>query len=77
VPADALPTVTASDGVTATPELSAALVLVPTSSGVAALDGSSGQTTARYDVPAPAKGSQIFPLGNGFLVAGSSTTVYQ
>ncbi len=77
--ADALPTVTANDGVSAVPDLNDATVLAPTSSGVAALDGNTGKVTTEYPLAAPpgGPGVQVFPLGNGFLLAGSSTTVYQ
>ena len=77
-PADALPTLTSPNTSAVTPDLGNAVVLVPTSSGVAALDGNTGKSSAQYPVPAPPKGSQIFPLGRGFLVAApTSTAVYQ
>jgi outer membrane protein assembly factor BamB len=71
-----MPTLTAPDGSAIVPELSSARLLVPTSDGVAALDGLTGKVTTRYPVPAPAPGSQVFPVGNGLLVAGPSTTYY-
>jgi len=71
-----LPTVTAPDGSAITPDLGAAIVLVPTSSGVAQLDGATGKTTKQYPVPPPAANSQVFPVGNGILVAGSATVYY-
>ena len=72
-----LPTVTAPDGSAITPDLGAAIVLVPTSSGVARLDGATGKITKEYPVPPPAANGQAFPVGNGILVAGSATeTVY-
>jgi outer membrane protein assembly factor BamB len=77
VPADALPTLTAPDGLTATPDLGGAIILMPTATGVAALNGGTGRITAQYAVPAPPKGSQVLPLGNGLLVVGSSTTAYR
>lgn len=75
-PLTALPTLTAPDGSAVVPELSSARVLVPTSDGVAALDGLTGKVTTRYPVPAPAAGSQVFPVGSGLLVAGPATTYY-
>jgi outer membrane protein assembly factor BamB len=72
----ALPTLTPPDGSAVVPELSSARLLVPTSDGVAALDGLTGKVTTRYPVPAPAAGSQVFPVGSGLLVAGPSTTYY-
>jgi outer membrane protein assembly factor BamB len=71
-----LPTVTAPDGSAITPDLGAAIVLVPTSSGVAQLDGATGKITKQYPVPPPAANSQAFPVGNGILLAGSATVYY-
>jgi len=75
-PLDTLPTLSAPDGSGVTPDLGAARILVPTASGVAALDGSTGQITTRYSMPPPAAGSHAFPVGNGILVAGPSTAYY-
>jgi outer membrane protein assembly factor BamB len=75
-PLTAPPTLTAPDGSAIVPDLASARVLVPTSDGVAALDGLTGKVTTRYPVPAPARGSQVFPVGSGLLVAGPSTTYY-
>ena len=74
-PLTAPPTLTAPDGSTV-PDLASARVLVPTSDGIAALDGLTGKVTTRYPVPAPASDSQVFPVGNGLLVAGPSTVYY-
>ena len=71
-----LPTLTAPDGSVVAPDLASARLLVPTADGVAALDGRTGKVTTRYPVPAPAAGSQVFPVGSGLLVAGPSTTYY-
>lgn len=75
-PLTALPTVTAPDGSAVVSDLGSALVLVPNSDGVAALDGSTGKITTQYRLPAPASGSQVFPVGSGLLVAGPSTVYY-
>jgi outer membrane protein assembly factor BamB len=75
-PADNLPTVTASD-TSQNPALDVSVILVPTSSGVAALDGATGAITDQYAVAAPPAGSRVFALGTGFLVAGTFTRVYR
>jgi hypothetical protein len=75
-PLETLPTVTAPAGSAGAPDLSSAGILAPTSSGVAVLDGVTGRVTARYAVPPPAAGSTVFTVGNGLLVAGSSTAYY-
>jgi len=74
--ASALPTVSSSDSTTAASDLVGSSILVPTSSGVAALDGTTGRITTQYPVPPPAPDSRVYALGNGFLVAGSSTAYY-
>jgi outer membrane protein assembly factor BamB len=71
-----LPTVTAPDGSAVAADLASARLLVPTSDGVASLDGRTGKVTTQYPVPAPAADSQVFPVGNGLLVAGPSATYY-
>lgn len=75
-PLAAPPTLSAPDGSAIVPELASARVLVPTSNGIAALDGLTGKITTSYPVPAPAAGSQVFPVGSGLLVAGRSTVYY-
>jgi outer membrane protein assembly factor BamB len=75
-PLAALPTLTAPDGSAVVPELTSARMLVPTADGVAALSGLTGMVTTRYPIPAPASGSQVFPVGGGLLVAGRSTAYY-
>ena len=75
-PFAAPPTLTPPDGSPVTPDLSSARILVPTPSGVAALDGASGKVTTQYAVPPPEPGGQVYPVGNGFLVAGPSTAYY-
>ena len=75
-PAENLPTVTA-DSPSTNPGLDGATILVPTSTGVAALDGTTGAITAQYTVATPAAGSRVFPMGDGFLVAGSFTRAYR
>lgn len=75
-PTGTLPTVSAPDGSTVIADLGAARILVPTATGVSALDGTTGKVTTKYPVPPPAAGSRVFPLGNGLLVAGTSTAYY-
>lgn len=57
--------------------LSAAVLAVPSSSGIAMLDPASGKPTRRFAVGVPPAGSLVYPLGSGFLVAGPATTVYR
>jgi hypothetical protein len=71
-----VPTVTAPDGSLVTPDLGSARILVPTSSGVAALDGVTGKVTTQYAVPPPEPGSRAFPVGGGILVTGRATAYY-
>jgi hypothetical protein len=52
-------------------------VTAPGSTGILDLDGATGSVTHRYPVAAPAAGSLVYPFGTGFLLAGSSTTVYR
>jgi hypothetical protein len=58
-------------------ELSGTEVAVPTASGLALLDSTTGKVTTNFAVEAPPDGSLVYPLGSGFLVAGPSTTVYR
>ncbi len=77
-PAVTIPSVTPPDGSqTAAPDLTTAIVALPTTAGIATLDGDTGKTETTYPVGAPQAGSAVFPLGNGFVVAGPSTTVYR
>ncbi len=69
-------TVTGKSG-TGTPSLSNALLAVPTSTGIATLDPNTGAVLRSFAVPAPAAGSRAYPLGTGFLVAGTPTTYYR
>jgi outer membrane protein assembly factor BamB len=59
------------------PDLSTAVVAAPGPSGVVVLDGDNGAAKHTYPVSAPPAGSQVYPLGTGFLVTGSSTVVYR
>lgn len=61
----------------ATPVLHDAQLAVPTSSGVALLDTADGTPAQGFAVAAPPAGSLVYPLGSGFVVAGSSTAVYR
>ena len=75
-PAESLPTVTA-DSPSPNPGLDGATLYVPTSTGVATLDGTTGAITAQYTVGAPPAGSRVFAMGAGFLLAGSFTRAYR
>jgi hypothetical protein len=59
------------------PDLQTAVVAVPGASGVQVLNGTTGKVAHSYQIPAPPSGSQIYPVGTGFLVAGPHTAVYQ
>lgn len=72
-----LPTVSTTVVGTGAPALVGSLVLAPAASGVVSLSGTSGHIERTYPVPAPAEGSQVFPVGTGFLVAGPATSVYR
>jgi len=72
-----LPTVSPGEEGVQPPPLAGATVLAPSASGVVSLDGRTGSVQRTFSVPAPSTGSRVFPLGTGFLVAGSRTEVYQ
>lgn len=55
--------------------LATARVTVPAPDGIRILDGATGRTTRTYAVPAPARGSLVYPLGTGFLLAAPNATV--
>jgi hypothetical protein len=50
--------------------------LAITAAGIVELDPQTGKVTATYPITAPPAGSSAVKLGTGFVVAGSSTTVY-
>ena len=50
---------------------------MPTSSGLAELDGTDGSPASTWSIPAPPEGSLVYPFGSGFLVAGPDTTYYR
>ena len=53
-----------------------ARITVPTSTGAAVLDATTGRVTAQVALtPAPAAGSSVYPLGSGQLAVGASGTV--
>ena len=72
-----LPTVTPGEAEVQPPPLVGATVLATSARGVVSLDGSTGSVQRTFSVPAPPSGSRVFPVGTGFLVAGSTTAVYQ
>ena len=71
-----LPTVN-PEGRRCSRQLVGATVLAASASGVVSLDGSTGSVQHTFSVPAASSGSRVFPVGSGFLVAGSRTQVYQ
>ena len=72
-----LPTVNPGEEDVQPPALVGATVLAASASGVVSLDGSTGSVQRTFSVATPTSGSRVFPLGTGFLVAGSRTQVYQ
>ncbi|MCW2494560.1 PQQ-binding-like beta-propeller repeat protein [Jatrophihabitans sp.] len=59
------------------PVMSSAVLILPVATGVAVLNPQTGAARTRYPLsPAPASTDRIYPLGTGFLVAGSGVTVY-
>jgi outer membrane protein assembly factor BamB len=72
-----LPTVNPGEDEVQPPPLVGATVLAGSASGVVSLDGSTGSVKRTFSVPAPSNGGRVFPVGTGFLVAGSRTQVYQ
>jgi len=74
-PTSTLPTLNTPDG-GAPSSLTGAVILMPTSSGVAVVDGATGRTTTQYSIPPSAPDSRIYAVGSGLLVAGSSTAYY-
>jgi hypothetical protein len=72
-----LPTVNPGEDEVQPPQLVGATVLAPSANGVVRLDGSTGSVQHTFSVPAPPSGGRVFPVGTGFLVAGSRTQVYQ
>jgi PQQ-like domain len=60
------------------PTLSSSVALVAGTRGVDVLDSSTGMVTSTMaTTPPPQRGSQVYPIGTGFAVAGSSTDVYR
>jgi outer membrane protein assembly factor BamB len=49
---------------------------VMTDKGISRLDGETGKPVESFAIPAPPAGSRVYQLGRGFVVGGSSTTVY-
>jgi hypothetical protein len=56
--------------------LDAARLAVPVADGLAQLDPATGRADRRFPVGTQPRGSLVYPLGRGFLVAGPHTTVY-
>jgi outer membrane protein assembly factor BamB len=75
-PTTSVPTVTDPAG-NSTPPLASARLAIPTTSGLAELDGATGQLNQQFAVGGPAAGSLAYPFGTGFVVAGPDTTLYR
>jgi PQQ-like domain len=72
------PTVTATSGVQGGPPgLRSSTIAAATPTGIALLDPTTGRPRRTYPVATPPTGSGVYPFGAGFVVAGTSTTVYQ
>jgi hypothetical protein len=69
-----VPTTVGGDGFATT--LDESRLPVPIGSGITQLDPKTGRPTRTFDVGAQPTGSLVYPLGAGFLVAGSRTTVF-
>ena len=70
------PTVTATDQ-SSPPDLTYGIVAVTGPAGIAVLDSSTGRVRTRYPLPGLPDGALAYPFGSGFVVAGSSTSVYR
>jgi hypothetical protein len=70
-----LPSLTASSG-TPSASLTGALLTVPSATGISSLDPRTGKLAASYAVTASGTPA-VYPYGTGFLVAGTTTTVYR
>ena len=51
--------------------------LTITAQGITEIDGTTGQVATTHPIPAPPAGSTAVRVGTGFVIAGSSTTVYR
>jgi hypothetical protein len=71
-----VPTVTNQAGTSSAP-LASGRVTVATSAGIAQLDGATGKARQTFSVTVPPPRSYVYPFGSGFVVAGSTTTVYK
>lgn len=69
-------TVTDRSG-TGVPNLADAILAVPTARGVGVVDPDTGALRTGYPVGAPPAGSQAYPYGTGFVVAGTRTAYYR
>lgn len=77
VASSAPPVITATSTDSA-PALATARISVPTDTGIALIDGSSGQLSKTFPVSPPPPGSLVYSLGTGFLVAGpAGITAYR
>ena len=70
------PTVTSTDQASPS-DLANAIITVVAAQAVDVLDGATGKARATYALPAAPEGALAFPFGSGFVIAGSSTTVYR
>jgi hypothetical protein len=68
----AVPPVVTSTTNSITPSLANARISVPTSSGVALIDGNTGQVSQTFATATPGPGSRVYSVGTGFLIAGTT-----
>ncbi|MEO6887318.1 MAG: PQQ-binding-like beta-propeller repeat protein [Jatrophihabitantaceae bacterium] len=60
-----------------TPDLSSAIIAAPGTNGIELLSGTDGQVVRTIAAPSPAADSTSYPFGTGFILAGSTTTLYR
>lgn len=69
-------TITATSA-NSSPSLTSGRIAAGVPTGIAELDGKTGQAGTTHPVGAPSGTSLVYPYGTGFLIAGPTTTVYQ
>jgi outer membrane protein assembly factor BamB len=73
VPVSGVPSIVAADG-SGAPALATMRVTVPTASGAATLDATTGRVRSTSSFTAPPHGAGLRPLGSGYLVTASGST---
>jgi hypothetical protein len=73
-----VPTIGSASPVANLPLLASSILLVAGSDGVNRLDPGTGKVAQTLPTsPVPPSESRAYPVGTGFLVAGTGTTVYR